>query len=353
MNSKSLSCKKRKREMDTQPIEKKSKNNEPKIITIEDSFCDNSFPYNYSFSLFKSINNIYYLVYPSNFNSIVIYDLIHNQKINEIKKAHKTFIKYLTHQLDKKNKIDLLLSFDHTSIKIWNINNLVCIHYFKDFYNLYSACLINNIDKIDIIIDCNNEKLKAYNLNGEIINEMNIENKSVVSVESFYDSELNQNYIIIVNDITDNVISYNYIEDKVYHKYDNFDDSIQHLNIYKDKNNKVILMYITNYCTITFWDFHRGVLLQSISIYIKKDIIYSACLWNDNFLFVGNLRKDIENNIYSIRYINLIKQKFLEKKEYIVKNIPKTLRKINHENDNYFIVQDYSGQITIWKNFNF
>ena len=354
MDSKSLYGKKRKREKNILPKKEESKINESTIITIEDCLCKNSFPYQYSFSLFKSINSIYYLIYPTFGNSLVIYDIIHNKKINEIKKAHEKSINYLRHQVDTKNRTDLLLSIDNNSMKIWNINNLACIHHFKDILNLYSACFIYNNDEIYIIFDFRYEKLKVYNLNGEMKNEMNIENNSIISIESFYDIELNQNYIIIGNDNTDNIISYKYIEDKVYHKYDNFDDSIHTLNIYKDnKKKKVILMYVTKYCTITFWDFHTGVFLQSIPIYIGNDIIYSVCLWNEKFLFVGNARKDIGNNVYSIRYVNLIKQEISDKKEYVLKNIPKTLRKINHEDDDYLIAHDYSGQITIWKNFNF
>ena len=48
-----------------------------------------------TFSLFKSINNIFYIVYADKFYSIIFLNLTTNQIINEIKHAHNYFIHIL------------------------------------------------------------------------------------------------------------------------------------------------------------------------------------------------------------------------------------------------------------------
>ena len=55
-----------------------------------------------AFSIFKSINNILYLIYSNVEKSIIIYDLINNRKIIEIKNAHKEYITNIKHCFDKK-----------------------------------------------------------------------------------------------------------------------------------------------------------------------------------------------------------------------------------------------------------
>ena len=63
-----------------------------------------------TFSIFESIDNIIYLIYANEKLSIICYDLIKDQKINEIKKAHKKYITNFTYNIDEKNKRDLILS---------------------------------------------------------------------------------------------------------------------------------------------------------------------------------------------------------------------------------------------------
>ena len=81
------------------------------------------------FETFKSIDNIYFLVYVNKDNSIVIYNLNDNEKVCLLKKAHKEEIRYIKYYLDIINKRDLLLSSSYieNNIKIWNIQNYECI----------------------------------------------------------------------------------------------------------------------------------------------------------------------------------------------------------------------------------
>ena len=66
---------------------------------IDDSYSGSDWIDN-SFTIFKSINDIIYLVYPKE-ESLIFYDLINNQKISEIKNANKGSITSIKYYLDK------------------------------------------------------------------------------------------------------------------------------------------------------------------------------------------------------------------------------------------------------------
>ena len=53
--------------------------------------------YNNSFCTFKSINNIFHLIYSTKDKSIIFMDLINNQKLNEVKEAHNEEISSFRH----------------------------------------------------------------------------------------------------------------------------------------------------------------------------------------------------------------------------------------------------------------
>ena len=62
------------------------------------------------FLIFKAINNIIYLIYSCDKDSIISHDLINNKKINEIKKPHYYNIKGLRYIYDQFQKRDLIIS---------------------------------------------------------------------------------------------------------------------------------------------------------------------------------------------------------------------------------------------------
>ena len=340
---------------------------EQKTIKFLDSYCDNKTFNNYSFAAFKSINDIYYLIYSNIIYSMIIYDIINNKKINEIKTTDNSKIIYFKYFSDIKNKREFMLTISlltdnlSKSLKIWNVINFECIYNFKNINNLYSACILNdNNNELKIIMNCPKENLHIYDFKGNKIKDLNIENKSKISIELFYDKELNKNYIIYGDDIIDNITSYDYNENKIYHKYDNYDDSIDNLIIDKEKN-KVILMYVTKYGNITLWDFHTGKLLKSVSICYKDNFVKCICFWNYKYSFLGFNRTyqynpkrhyyfhNTDNINNSIRIINLDKKEMLTNFISITNGMPKTLKKINHpKKGDYLISQDESGEIAIF-----
>ena len=82
-----------------------------------------------TFCVFKSIYDIFYLIYTSKNNSIIFYNLLDDKKINEIKNTHKQYITNYRHYLDNYNKRDLIisLSLDDNNLKLWNVNNYECL----------------------------------------------------------------------------------------------------------------------------------------------------------------------------------------------------------------------------------
>ena len=86
----------------------------------KDSYIYNDFLDNI-FTVFKSIDDIFYLIYVTKRNSIIAYNLISNQKITEIiveNIDYKNFILNVRHYTDKINKKDLLITVisDNNSI---------------------------------------------------------------------------------------------------------------------------------------------------------------------------------------------------------------------------------------------
>ena len=87
------------------------------------------------------------VIYGNIEKSIISYNLINKQKINEIKNAHQRNISNIRHHLDKINKRDLFLTisaFDY-NVKVWNMNNYECLLNLNNIksknygHHLYSA----------------------------------------------------------------------------------------------------------------------------------------------------------------------------------------------------------------------
>ena len=119
---------------------------EPKSYQLLDDFTINSNTSSNKYDvicIFKSANNILYLVYP-NINIIIFYNLIDKKKIAEIKNAHLTEIIHISHLYDERKKLDLLMSASlngYDNIKIWNLENIECI-------NKIQISVYNNGDNI-------------------------------------------------------------------------------------------------------------------------------------------------------------------------------------------------------------
>ncbi len=254
-----------------------------------------------TFCVFYSVNEILYLVYSTIDLSIIFYDIINKVKIVEIKKAHESYIIEFRHYLDdieKKKKRDLVLSssYEDRNIKIWDVNNMECIFNINPYSKgiIYSSCFLYDNYSNEILIATSNynnnsndlEPIKVFHLQGEELKEINDSNYSTIFIDSFYDEEYNNIFIITANKYS--VISYDYNENAEYHKYmqGNFLYDCTSIIIYNKNRNiddKIKIIYSTGNGFIRVWDFHRGEFLYEIKV--SEGYIFSICLLDDKYLF--------------------------------------------------------------------
>ena len=326
----------------------------PKDIKLEknitkDSYADDSGLVN-TFTIFNSINNILYLIYSNRNKSIMCYDLKLQKISKELKTYNDKYITCIKHYLDEKNKRDIIMSIisDENNIKLWNINNWELILNLKKINNLgylFSGCFLydnneNYIVSSNLQWNGNPELIKIFDFNGEKIKEINDSNDTTLVIDSYYDKNLNKNYIITSNE--NYIKSYDYNNNELYHKY--YDNENGTHNSFLIKSNEEIIKLLENgndgYLRI--WNFHKGVLIKKIKI-ISKPLI-DACLWNNSYIFVGC--KDNSIKLVDIKNDILVKS-FSGHNQTVL-----TIRKVKHpEYGECLISQGYKDdQIKLWIN---
>ena len=326
--------------------------NEIKLLTdiTKDSYAllglDNTF------CVFKSINDILYLIYTNIYCSIISYNLIENKKVNEIKKAHTEDITNFRYYLDKNNKWDLILSISGTNnnIKIWNINTFECILNIQNVNNtgiLKSSCFLYNNNTIFIITsnyndDENNvkEAIKAFDLNGNKIKEINDSNDDIIYITSYYDNNLSTNYIISGNN--GYIISYNFNDNSIYMKYVDGKNYYDHSSIIIIESEEIIKMIES--CgdgLIRIWNFHIGEILNRI--YVSNAYLYGIHLFNYENIIVGC--RDRKIRIVDIKN-GLIKKEIEGHNKEIL-----TIKKLVHLQFGECLITQgkYDDQIKLWK----
>ena len=294
---------------------------------VNDSYTYDS--YNNSFLIFNSINNILYLIYANKNISIISYNLISNQKINEIKKAHRSSITSLRYHLDNTNKRDLIISLSNwdNSIKLWNINNfelLLNIRRINQNGQLYSACFLNDNEQI-YILSTNfamygiNDPIKIYDLNGKKIKEIDGTDDGTFFICTYFDNKLSNNFILTAN--YGYIKSYNYSKGEIYHEYSEDNYNIHYSLVINNSDNittKLIESSIEG--IIRTWDFHTGDLLNKITL--CENPINNICLWDNDYLFAACGDK-------TIKIVDLITNFYISSIE-CHKNCVNSLKKIIH-----------------------
>ena len=304
-----------------------------------------------SFCFFKSIENVLLLIYSNQDKSIIAYNIIDNKIIKEIKNAHDEFITCLRHYLDSIKKVDLVMSLskEYGYIKIWNSNNWNLLTSIRSIYNrgfLYSACFLN--DKNQIYILTSNfvptkkgiaGPIKIYNLEGNEIKELNGYSFRTYFIDIYYDKKLSKNFIITGN--AGYVISYDYDEEKIYHKYMEGTNIRGHFSIVMNSSQEIIKLIESCFDgIIRIWDFHLGSLIKKIDV--NSGELYGIFLLNYKYLFVGCEDKtikiiDLENGIIS-KSLNNHNGKVV------------CVKIINNSGTSYILSQGFiKDQIKLWK----
>ena len=310
---------------------------------IIDSYVE--YLYDNSFSLFYSINLIYYLIYPTSYKSIIILNLINNKRIIEIKNAHNNYITNLRHYLDQINNRDFLLSISNSdcNIKIWDAKNWECLLNLENIYKkgyLSSASFLKNNNE-NFIITCNSdytELIKLFNFNGNKMKEINDSNDNSFFIDTFYDKTLNKTFIITGNNGC--IKSYDYHQNIIYHKYIDKDIWSCFSFIIKIDKDMIKIINASDSGYICIWNFHKGNILTKIKIGIE---IYGICLWNDLYLFVGTWEKKVQ-------LIDLNRGKVIKKLNKHNNNGVRTIKKIVIPKFGEYLLSHDGRRIILWKN---
>ena len=329
-------------------------NNVPKNLELLTDLVNDSYvvsTIDNSFVVFKSINNILYLIYSNFYKSLLCYDINKKMKIREIKEYHKEYISNFRHYLDEKNIRDLVMSISamDNRIKILNVNTWECIFdksNLNEVGSLYSACFLND-NKNNYIVTSNRSKkgiiepIKIFDLNGEKIKEIKNSNESTLFIDIYNDKIISKNFIITGN--TGYSKSYDYSENKVYQIYNDNESAsgFGHFSIAINSYKETIELIDSCFDgKIRIFNFHSGLLLKKIKI--NDGGLRSICLWNDNYLYVACDDKTI---------------KLIELKNGLVINTLKghnkqviTIKKINHPEYGECLVSQNkeASQIKLW-----
>ena len=313
----------------------------------KDSYSD--YTLDNTFTVFTSIDDIIYVIYTNKNKSIISYNIMENKKVNEIKNAHTKDITNFRHFLDKKNKRDILISISlsDNNLKLWSINNYECICNLKNINKsgqLFSSCLFNDNDKINIITSCaygNSESIKIFDMNYNKINEIKDSTDNTYFIDIYYDNKSTKNFIITGNN--GYLKSYDYKENKIYNIYNDNDKKL-HCSIIIDNKEDIIKIIESSFDgNIRIWDFHSSILLNKIKV-CENSWLFGICLTDDGHLLIGCGDK-------TIKIIN-IKQKLIisNLKEFKTKVL--SIKKLRHPHfGECFISQGYEkDQIKMFVN---
>ena len=309
----------------------------------------------HSFVIFKSINDLLYIIYSNIAKSLLCYDLEKKRKIKELKNYHNQYISSFRHFLDKANNTDLVMSVSGSdnNIKILNCNTWEEQLDLRNINNsglLYSACFLNdNNNKEKFILTSNrnkngriNEPIKIYNFKGKKIDEINYSDESTLLIDTFYDTTKYKTYIITGN--IGYVKSYEYPSNRIYYKYNDI-ECLPHVGHFSvviyEYNGKIELIESSFDGALRVWDFHSCHLLKKIKVSDKG--LRGICLWNENYIFVGC----DDNNIKLVEIREGIVENNIEGHINQVITIKKVL---NFNGDNYLVTQNKDiSSLKLWK----
>ena len=253
-----------------------------------------------TFTAFKSISEYLFLVYSTKSKSLICYDLLRFQIIIEIKHAHNIYITNVRHFLDEKTKRDLIISISDrdNNLKLWNVNNWECIIEISNVNNngfLCSACLLNEKDNIYIISsNCNmfgeTEKIKVFDLEKNIIKEINDSDEKIYFIDSYYDKQNDKLYLLTGN--MNYIKSYDYNQNNLFNRYFENESGVHISIITNFQNNLLTLIESCSHGFIRIWNFQSAELLNKIKV--DNDWIFGVCLWDENYALVACKLKKIK-----------------------------------------------------------
>ena len=256
-----------------------------------DSYAD--FDLDKTFIVFKSIDDILYLIYSSGKGLIISYNLINDEKICSIKTNNNEYITNFRHYLDKIKKRDLIISIisSKNSIRLWDIKSWNCILNINNINKvgyLDSACFLCDRNNNYIVTSNSNkngssEKIKIYDFKGQLFQTMNKSDEQTYFIDVYYDDENNNIYIITGSHNC--LRTFDYKKNKLYQKYYENNNGAHICIAILKKNKQLKLIESCDDGNIRIWDFHSANLLKKIKVNDK--FLFGICLWDNNYIFVG------------------------------------------------------------------
>ena len=306
------------------------------------------------FIVFKSINELFTLVYINKDNSIISYDLNNFKKLSEIKTNFYYNITDLQYTFDIKNKRDLIMITSYNNeIQIWDINKLECLTKIeinnKDGCHILS-CFVNYNNDIKIIISKrygSKYPFMIYDIEGNKIKEVNNSYDYISNMYSYYNNKLNKNYIIVTNNYIE---SFDLNESKEYHEYENEIKKVMENkvnNIIIDDNEEIIKIIGLTKSNIQIWNFNTGDKLINIDFGLAEPSrINNISHWNSDLYLISIYDRKENNTI--INLVNL-------KDGKIIKNLMKcenenliSINKMKHDSlGDVILVSTYNNKLKL------
>ena len=346
-------------EAEKKKIELNKENSNPKVIKLlkqvvnDNNYTDNGLVN--TFAVFKSINDLFFLIYSNDKNYLVSFDLINLNTIEQIQNAHEKKITNINHCLDKNNHRDIIMSIssDDNNLKLWDASNWQCIINIKNVNKdgiLFSGSFLEDKNQNLIITSNlnwrnNPEPIKIFDFNANKIKEIKNSGESTIFIDSYYDQNSSKNYIMA--SYKDYVKSYDYDNNKLYHKYCDEDMNKTIENPNPSHNNIIIIndeniIKLIESCTdfyIRIWNFHSGLLLIKTRACRGLNHI---CLFDNNYLAFGadfNLL-----NIRSGKTLDILKKDSYRGEKNVIDIKKITIPKYGE----CFITKGYNGDINLW-----
>ena len=288
-----------------------------------------------NFCVFKSIEDIFYLVY-SYKKHIISYNLMDMKIQNKINitilynkrspyENHRIIIK---HSLDKKNKIDFLLVLIIPGVLIINFNTLEFLFYL-DIYG-YTGCLFFDNNKIYCYTHTNFSTDKFIDL--KEMKSKEFSSKETYFCDSYYNDNKGESYIILgkEHNIKSYICSSGNI--KIYREFSEGIGVQPTFALIKKEKEITKLFDSSDDGYIRIWNFHTGELLSKILIHENSRVLGFEIL-DDKYIICGSTKNILE--IFDIET-----KKFIKRVEGFSFMNPSCIKVINIPNvDQYLIAK--------------
>ena len=233
--------------------------------------------------------------------NLVCYDIIDDKKFTIIENLHENNFDTCRYFYDSNKKRDLLITASlDAHVKLINFKRDKSTKIMDLNFQSKNAKVIINTSYIlnDIILipisSSTAGTIKFYNMDAEYISELEENAGFILGLNTFYDQQKEENYILIAND--KGILSYNmeqssimgFIPKMTEEKENNGFDVIK-------KNNKLLLVGPCFYYGFIFlWDFYNRDLIKTIK---TSSGISDINFWDNNYIFAGMVHSKNESFI--------------------------------------------------------